>query len=82
MENQMTPREAELLGETLAYREALKAVLTGHPYLHLLHGRIQIARERGVAFLLGEPAPDEVQASYERVMDQIAATLPSRPPTA
>ena len=84
MENEitpLTPREAKLLGEVLAYREALKEVLTGHPYLHLLHGRIQSARERGVAFLLGEPSPDEVQASYERAMDQIAATLPARHPS-
>ena len=71
-------RAAEHIGELLAYRMALKACITGHPYAHLLHGRLQIEREKGVSVLLGEPAPDSAQQGFERAMDEIAAMLPAR----
>ncbi len=75
---QMNLAEAELLGELFAYRMAFKAAITGHPFAHLMHGRIQIAREQGVAVALGEPAPDAVQTAFERAMDEIAAMVPAR----
>lgn len=80
--SELTAYEAELLGELVAYRQALKACLTGHPFAHLLHGRIQIEREKGVSFFLGEPARDEALASFEKAMDEIAAMIPARPPSA
>jgi len=77
-----TERAAELIGELTAYRMALRACITGHPLAHLLHGRIQIEREKGVSFWLAEPAPDSAQRGFEQAMDEIAAMLPARPRTA
>lgn len=77
---EMTPNEADLFGELLAYRLAFKTAITGHPFAHLLHGRIQIAREQGAVVALLEPVPDQVQTAFERAMDEIAAMIPARPP--
>lgn len=82
MNSEETERVAQLIGEMTAYRMALVACITGHPYAHLLHGRIQIEREKGVAVLLGEPAPDSAQRGFEQAMDEIAAMLPARGPSA
>ena len=75
-------RAAEMAGELTAYRMALRACITGHPFAHLLHGRLQIAREQGVSFLLAEPTPDAAQRGFEQAMAEIAAMLPAKAPPA
>ena len=72
----LSAREAELFGEVIAYRNALKAVLKGHPHAHFLHGRIQIERELCTAVALGESAPASVIEAMHTAWDEIAAMLP------
>lgn len=81
MSSDETDRVAALVGTIAAYRMALQASIKGHPYAHLLHGRIQMEREKGIAVLLGEPGPDAALRGFEEAMTEIAALLPTNGPS-
>lgn len=62
---------ADAYGELLAYKLALDEVIASHPEPSLLPACLELARQKGVAVLLGLPVPDRALASFESTIDAI-----------